>query len=338
MAENADNNDVKQLNDADMLEVKKSYFIDGLAAPVVIYLRLSRGHYLVLAKANQKTQYTSFASFLNPASQIFVEKGHYNTFIKYVTTVTEQLVDKPALPALTKAKFVQGLTEHVISQFESKKFSDEQHLTRVSNLVMKFSQNVSGFEEVEKVLAALPNDDAKHSMSTCIIAIMIAEEMEITQGSVFEKLAMASLLHDIGLYHLPQREFLKKPKHEWSAEEVLLYESHPVRSIEAIRDIKEVTQDVLIMIVEHHENALGTGFPKKIRDVKISPLGRILVVANYFADLLFERVATTRTYDAPLAIEFIEDVLGQPFNKQVFRALKNIIIMDEMKRKIRDAK
>lgn len=331
------NNEVKQLNDSDVIEVKKTYFLDGLAVPVNVYLRLSPGHYLTLSHANQKTQYSGFASFLNPASQIFVEKTHYDAFIKYVTQLTEQLVDKPVVPNPTKAKFVQGLTGHVINMFEQKRFSDEQQLNRVSSLVMKFSQNVSGFEEVEKVLAQLPNDDAKHSMSTCLIAIMIAEEMEFTQAQVFEKLAMASLLHDIGLYHLPTRDFLKKPKHEWTAEEVQLYESHPIRGIEALRDIKEVTQDVLLMIVEHHENALGTGFPKKIRDVKISPLGRILILANYFSDLLFARIDSTKTYDAPLAIEFIEDVLGQPFNKQVFRALKNIIIMDEMKRKLRNS-
>ncbi|MFN9066758.1 MAG: HD-GYP domain-containing protein, partial [Bdellovibrionales bacterium] len=180
-------------------------------------------------------------------------------------------------------------------------------------------------------------DDAKHSMATCIIAIMIAEEMEFTQAQVFEKLAMAALLHDIGLYHLPNREFLKKPRHEWTAEEVLLYESHPIRGVEALRDLKEVSQDVLLMISEHHENALGTGFPKKIRDVKISPLGRVLIVANYFSDLLFARLETSKNYDAPLAIEFIEEVLGQPFNKQVFRCLKNIIIMDEIKRKQRNS-
>lgn len=328
-------NEVRNLNDADLIEVKKSYFIDGLSFPVTVYLRLSKGHYLILAHANQKTQFTAFASFSNPQSQIFVEKKDYDVLIRFVTTLTEQLIDKPQLSQTTKAKFVQGLTGHVMNMFESKRFSNEQHLGRVSDLVLKFAQNTSGFEEVEKVLAQIPNDDAKHSMATCMVAIMIAEEMEYTQNQVFEKLALASLLHDIGLYHLPNRDFLSKPRHEWTAEEVLMYESHPIRGVEALRDLKEVTQDVLIMIVEHHENALGTGFPKKIRDVKVSPLGRILILANYFADLLFARLETSKNYDAPLAIEFIEDVLGQPFNKQVFRALKNIIIMDEMKKKLR---
>ncbi|MFN8848064.1 MAG: HD-GYP domain-containing protein [Bdellovibrionales bacterium] len=329
-------NEVRALNDADVIEVKKTYFLDGLAYPTNVYLRLSQGHYLLLSLAGQKAQYTAFASFMNPLSQIFVEKAQYDTFIKFVTTLTEQIVDKP-LPSATKAKFVQGLTSHVMQMFESKKFSDDQHLTRVSDVVMKFAQSTNGFEEVEKVLAQIPNDDAKHSMATCIIAIMIAEEMEFTQAQVFEKLAMAALLHDIGLYHLPNREFLKKPRHEWTAEEVLLYESHPIRGVEALRDLKEVSQDVLLMISEHHENALGTGFPKKIRDVKISPLGRVLIVANYFSDLLFARLETSKNYDAPLAIEFIEEVLGQPFNKQVFRCLKNIIIMDEIKRKQRNS-
>ena len=329
------NNDVKQLNDADVIEVKKSYFFDGLSCPVPIYLRLSKGHYLLIGKPNEKAQFSSLASYQNPISQVFVEKKDYDAFIKFITNLTEQMIDKPALPQATKAKYIQGLSDHLMTLFESKKFSNEQQLGRVSNLVLKFSQSVSGFEEVEKILAQLENDDAKHAMSTCMVAILIAEEMEITQVQVFEKIAMGALLHDIGLKYLPNKEFLRKPRHDWTVEELAMYESHPIKGVEALRDIKDITQDVLMMVAEHHENALGTGFPKKIRDVKISPLGRILIVANYFTELLFARVDGAKAYDAPQAVEFIEEVLGQPFNKQVFRCLKNIIIMDEMKRKMR---
>jgi len=329
-----DNKDVQQLNDADVVEVRKSYFFDGLACPVAVYLRLSKGHYLLIGKPGEKTQFSSLASYQNPISQIFVEKKDYDPFIKFITNVTEQLIDKPALPQATKAKFIQGLSDHLMGLFESKRFSNEQQLGRVSTLILKFSQSVSGFEEVEKILSQLDNDDAKHAMSTCMVAILIAEEMEITQAQVFEKLAMAALLHDIGIKYIPN-EFMKKPRHDWTVDELALYESHPIKGVEALRDIKDVTQDVLLMIAEHHENALGTGFPKKIRDVKISPLGRILIVANYFTDLMFSRVEGAKAYDAQAAVEFMEDVLGQPFNKQVFRCLKNIIIMDEMKRKMR---
>lgn len=329
-----DNKEVKQLDDADVVEIKKSYFFDGLSCPVAVYLRLSKGHYLLIGKPNEKTQFSSLSSYQNPISQVFVEKKDYDSFIKFITHLTEQMVDKPALPQVAKAKYIQGLSDHLMGLLEKKNFSNEQQLGRVSNLILKFSQSVSGFEEVEKILSQLDNDDSKHAMSTCMVAILIAEEMEITQAQVFEKLAMAALLHDIGLKYIPN-DFLKKPRHEWTSDELTLYESHPIKGVEALRDIKDVTQDVLLMVSEHHENALGTGFPKKIRDVKISPLGRILIVANYFTDLLFSRVEGAKSYDAPAAIEFMEEVLGQPFNKQVFRCLKNIIIMDEMKRKMR---
>jgi len=101
--------------------------------------------------------------------------------------------------------------------------------------------------------------------------------------------------------------------------------------------MKDITNDVLMMISEHHENALGTGFPKKLRDVKISPLGRVLIVANFFSDLLFERVETTKVYEASQAVDYMEDILGQPFNKQVFRALKTIILKDELKKKMKSS-
>lgn len=324
------------INDAEVIEIQKSYFFDGFQLPVNIYLRLNSGRYILLGKKDERPQFSSLASFQHPKSQIYILKIDHDEFIRYMTNLTEQLMERKELPNLTKAKFVKGLADNVIKQFEKKKFSNEQQLNRVSKMVFSLCQNISNFEDVLGILNELPNDESKHAMSTCMIAMLICEEMEIKQPTVLEKVVKASLLHDIGLKYIP-REILDKPQHEWTPEERIQYESHPVKSVEALRDLKEISNDVLLMISEHHENAIGTGYPKKIRDVKISPLGRILIVANYFADLLFERIETTKVYDAPHAIEFIENIVGQPFNKQVFRALKNIINKDEIKRKMKSS-
>jgi HD-GYP domain-containing protein (c-di-GMP phosphodiesterase class II) len=135
---------------------------------------------------------------------------------------------------------------------------------------------------------------------------------------------MGSLLHDVGLRFVPN-EILQKPRHLWSPDDQATYESHPLRGIEMLRDIKDIPSDVILIVAEHHENAQGTGFPKKLRDVKVSPLAKIVSLANYFSGLLFGDKSDSRTYTADEAVNYIEDVMGQPFNKQAFLALKNII-------------
>lgn len=319
--------------DADVVEVQKSYFFDGMTLPVNVYMKLAAQRFLLIGKKSEKAIFSTLASFKNANSQVFVLKIDYDEFIRSMTSFTEAILAKKEVPNAMKAKYVTGIADTVIEDFASKKFGSEAQLSKVSKMVVTLCHDVSGFDEITKIMADLPNEESKHAMATCMVCLIICEEMEIKQPLVLEKMAKAALLHDIGLRYIPQ-EFQKRPQHEWTLEERQAYESHPVKTVEALRDLKEITNDVLISIAEHHENALGTGFPKKIRDVKMSPLGRILSCANYFSQLIFERIPGARVYDAIGAVDYMESLVGQPFNKQVFRALKNVVNKDELKRKM----
>lgn len=321
------------LQDTDVVEIQKSYFFDGMTLPVNIYLKLTSGRYLLIGKKTEKAIFSTLASFKHHQSQVFVLKADHDEFMRAMTSFTEAIINKKEVPNAMKAKYVTGIAENVIQNFADKKFSTEQQLSKVSKMVVTLCQDVTGFDEVAQIMADLPNEESKHAMATCMVSLIICEEMDIKQPLVLEKMVKAALLHDIGLRYIPQ-EFQKKPQHEWTLEEREAYESHPVKTVEALRDLKEISNDVLLAIVEHHENAQGTGFPKKIRDVKMSPLGRVLAVANYFSELIFERVPGTKIYDAIGAVDYMEDIIGQPFNKQVFRALKNVVNKDELKRKM----
>jgi HD-GYP domain-containing protein (c-di-GMP phosphodiesterase class II) len=123
---------------------------------------------------------------------------------------------------------------------------------------------------------------------------------------------------------IPKR-ILEKPNSEWSLDEILIYESHPLKAVEQLRVMKDMTNDILMMVAQHHENAIGTGFPNRIRDVSTSPLAKILIVAAFFSDLLRMQTNANQNMTAVMAIDYIEKTLSQPFNKQVFSSLKKIV-------------
>jgi HD-GYP domain-containing protein (c-di-GMP phosphodiesterase class II) len=91
--------------------------------------------------------------------------------------------------------------------------------------------------------------------------------------------------------------------------------------------------EVLLIVAEHHENAIGSGFPKKMRDIKMSPLSRIVALAQYFSGLLFHPM-DGKSFTPDEAVNYIEEVLGQPFNKPAFLALKNINNKQHLAKKI----
>lgn len=314
---------LEQFDDSQLVEVAKDFFFDGMVLPVAVYLRMKPGSYLVIGKKGDKASLQELHAFNHTQSKLFVKTIDYPILISFITQFTTKVVAQKSVPDQVKAKYISGLTSDAVHTLEKSGFTSVDKIQKVGAILVQLADSVEQFNEVLKILETLPNNESKHSMTTCMVSLMIAEEMKLTQQVVLEKIAMGALLHDVGLKFVPQ-SILDKPRHLWSPEELNTYEQHPLKGAEMLRDIKDIPMDVLLIVSEHHENAGGTGFPKKLRDVKMSPLARIIGVADYFADLLFNQ-KDGKNYSPDEAITYIEDLQGQPFNKQVFLALKNII-------------
>lgn len=318
------NNGVLITSDDLMIEVSKEFFIDGMVLPVPIFLQINTGNYLVIGKKGDKTNFTKLHSFKNIATSVFVNKTDYSSLIHHMTDFTSKVVKNKSVPDPIKTKFLVGLTTEALKSFDEAGMGSVGQIQQVSQFVISLNENLNNFSQVLELLAELPNDESKHSMATCMLALMICDEMDIKIKPTLEKVSLGALLHDVGLKFIP-KSILDKPRHLWSPEENSIYEAHPLKGVEVLRDLKDISNDVLLIVVEHHENAFGTGYPKKLRDIKISPLGRIVALADQMAELLYGRLPDSKCYTADEAISYIEEILGQPFNKPAFLALKNII-------------
>jgi putative nucleotidyltransferase with HDIG domain len=287
-------------------------------------MRVSASKFLLIGRSGSKSQFSTYKSYENHLTEIFVMKTDYPHLMNAITLFTQGLISNKGVPDSIKIKFLNGLAESATNDLFSKQFIGMDQLKKTSSMLVSFAESVSSFSETLSILDGLSKDESQHAMTTCMIALSICDEMDIKVRSVLEKVAMGSLLHDIGLKYVPQ-SIIVKPRHEWTIDEISIYENHPIKGVETLRDMKDITNDILLIIAEHHENSIGTGYPKRIRDVKISPLGKIVIAADFFADLLFSRLNSNLNLTADRALEYIEDILGQPFNKQVYRALKTIV-------------
>lgn len=307
-----------------MTIVAKDFFVEGMTLPVPLYLRMGRGNYLTIGRQGDKARLSSFHSLTDPKVSVYVRATDHTQLIEYMTNLTGKVISQQNVPDLLKVRFINSLADDALNAISGKGFASVAQMQRVSMLLVDLGKTLPGFQDVLKLLMDLPVGESKHAMATCMISLAICEEMKMNHRQALEKVALGSLLHDVGLKSLP-KGLLSKPKHLWTPEELQAYEQHPVRSVEMLRDLRDITNDVLLIVVEHHENSQGTGFPKKLRDVKISPLGKVVGVGNYFASLLFSDIEGAKIYTADEAIAYMEEIVGQPYNRQVFLALKNIV-------------
>ena len=315
---------LETFNETDMVEVSKDFFFDGMSLPIPVYFKMGPNSFLVIGKKGDKAAFAHLHAYNNPSVNVYVQKMDQPMLIAYVTQLTGKIVAQKAVPESTKIKFLSGLTTDAMESLGKSNFTSIAKIQRVAQLVTQMSQNVSAFDDLLSILQSLHPAESKHAMTTCFVSLMLSDEVHMSQPAIQEKLMLGALLHDVGLKYVP-KSILEKPRHHWSPEELSIYEQHPIKGADMLREIRDIPQDVLLIIAEHHENALSTGFPKRMRDVKISPLARIVGLANCFATLLFGSHPDSKCYTPDEALLYIEEVLGQPYNRQVFSSLKNII-------------
>ncbi len=321
-----------RFEEGEIIFISKKSFFDGMTLPVSIYLNVSKTSYIRIGKSGEKAHFSKIKGFVKDESQIGVTKAEHGIFLQYLSTLTTQILNNKNVPHEIKVQFLGSLTQEVLATLASTNIADYQQLNRVSKLILGFSDSVEGFASVVNILAGMTGIEAHHAVAVSMISLLLCEEMDIKQASVLEKISFGALVHDIGMRTVPPH-ILEKPKYDWTHEEIKLFENHPFVGVEMIRDMKEVSNDVLLMIMEHHENSIGTGFPKKLREVKISPMGKILILADFLADLLYGRIEKSKKFTAESAIEYIENILGQPFSKPAFKAFKNIVYKTYLKKK-----
>lgn len=332
--ENRSNQSTSFVSDAEMAQIPKSFVFEGMILPVQVFVRLKTNTYLTIAKKGERAQLESFKNFRHDNFQIFVKSDEKHIITGFIEDLSRRAIENVQIGLDKKSQFVSGLLSEAYTELEANGFSNLTRIKSVSNLVVKICKQAGNLNQVMEILNSQKASDAKHGMMTAMVSMMIAEEAGQLSPLNQDKLVLGALLHDIGLRTLP-KTLREKPRHLWNADELKQYQQHPIQGAEILRYVDGMSVEVLLIISEHHELSNGNGYPKKLRDVRINPMSRIVGLADQFCDLISNNEG--QTYTSEQALDYIENVLGQPYNKGLFSALKSIVNVETLNRKINKA-
>ena len=137
----------------------------------------------------------------------------------------------------------------------------------------------------EKLLQVSDGTEGAYSHAANVASFAALFSMSLGIG-VPEQLAMAGLLHDIGLADVSQWVQSKEPA-LWNIDEKRDYERHPDHTINMIKTRKMLVPEIVLkMIHQHHEKYCGSGYPKGFQGSRILREAQLLAIADYFDELL----------------------------------------------------
>jgi HD-GYP domain-containing protein (c-di-GMP phosphodiesterase class II) len=125
-----------------------------------------------------------------------------------------------------------------------------------------------------------------HSINVGLLSMLIGKWMKYGDNMV-ESLLLAGLLHDIGKMKI-SHSILSKPE-ALTPSEFEEIKKHPRYSYELLQYRNEISMDVKVGILMHHERIDGSGYPYAIYEENINTIAKILAVADVYDAMMSER-------------------------------------------------
>jgi len=122
--------------------------------------------------------------------------------------------------------------------------------------------------------------DLVHAANVATFAVVFAMAFGRIDAEVIADLALAGLLHDIGVFRVPAG-VSAQPWASMSREARAAYGAHVEHGVEFLkRHYPGVSNRVLELIRQHHEKFDGTGYPKGLKGFGYDDLAQLLAMAD----------------------------------------------------------
>ena len=161
------------------------------------------------------------------------------------------------------------------------------------NLLLK-DNNKQLILTLSQIIDARENSLLGHSVTVAKYATVIAGRMNFTQDQVYD-LKRSAMLHDIGKLGISET-ILQKPG-KLTDEEFKTVKNHSLIGEKILENIKGM-EKVATVVLQHHEQYSGNGYPNHLREEEILIEARIIALCDALDTML-----STRSYKQGWSID-----------------------------------
>jgi len=296
-----------------------------------IYIRLSQNKFVKLFKQGDVFD-------LNDLEKYTLKKGVEYLYIRKEQCAEFAVKYKDELQKVLK---LEHLTLDEAGRLGDATFEAVQELTKqvgftkevqeVTRMQVQLTVKAMGKDpDLAELLAKLRASEGKyissHSTLCGYLACAIAAQMQWGSDTTFQKLTLASFLHDITLENqelaaLTSIEELEKGLSKFTAQEIKDFKEHPAAGAEMAKKMTEVPPDVDVIIRQHHERPDGTGFPRGLNHTYIAPLASVFIVAH---DLAKNMLEAGDKFDIQAFLDGVREKYKSSQFKRLLSCLENI--------------
>lgn len=233
----------------------------------------------------------AFQSYLHPSAAV-PEADEASEPAEPPATLAQKISEtllEPSLPPEEKKEAVGTYAQELLRQSalpvtpKSQNQTNQQLRNAVSEIlkdVLDETRDAAHGHLHELWKLADVDPDFEHAVNVSTFAVIFAMAFGRIDSGLLADLALAGLLHDIGLSQIPS-DLASIPWRKFTTEQAHAYSAHVAHAVELIREFSpEVPERVRLLISQHHEKFDGTGYPQRLHGFKVDDIAQLLSIAD----------------------------------------------------------
>ena len=302
-----------------------SYFKGAL--PFDVYLERFTGKFTKIyhkdaeADSNQIVRYES-----NDIKTLYISKNDKISYGNFLYKEIDQFTK--GSDQLDKAKIVEIIATALELTYE-KIVEDNNELDtsitwasyHIRSALYLMGDNAASTIEIFKALSS-DLSLLKHSYLVSLFSLTLAKKLDFTNEKNLVVIGLGALLHDIGYSRL-NAELLQKSNltpREW--EEI---KDHPILGLKILERSRLIPDDVRSIILQHHEQRNGRGYPNRLGGNKIFPPAKIVAIAEEFCTMITMSSPGEPALSPSLVISRMKSDIGH-YDREFLDAFEEMIL------------
>jgi len=315
--------------DAEFIEVSAQVLrrIEG-TFPFDVYIRRAANTYTKLFPKGEKSDSTRIDHYeTKKISSFYVTQNEYKQYLLYVEELANHVLsqDPSKTPTDDLVHIVKEMTSLTILEITHQTQLEEEAIGHASQTIngciQLLAKDPGSFAKLFSLIANHPYV-LKHSLSTSLFAILLCKALNMNSTKTLNAVGMGGFLHDIGMSRVP---FDVEEKGELTSEEWKLVKEHPHIGKFMLDTIKHIPAEVRSIVIQHHEQPNGAGYPNGLHDKDIFYLAKVIAVTDTFSALVSKRPYRESPFSPLQALETMSADMGK-YDPAILAAFRSIFI------------
>ena len=184
---------------------------------------------------------------------------------------------------------MDNTTQYINQALEDARLGASIDTKKAKELVNDLTDQVMASSHALVWLTYLKSRDeytANHCVNVCVLAISFGRCLGLSKDQL-NLVGLGGLLHDLGKMQTPD-EILNKPG-KLTPEEFAIMKQHPELGFKLLKDERDLSMEVLDIVLHHHERKNGYGYPDELPENKIPLLTQVVSIVDVYDAITSDR-------------------------------------------------